>query len=298
MGMRCLVTGGAGFIGSNLVDRLITDGHDVTVIDNESSDAACYHWNDAAKNYKYNINDYTMVRRLFEGQDVVFHMAALTKIPVCIEDPVRTVEDNTNGTATVLECARVCDVGRVVMSSTCAVYGNSPAPQSECSSVDCLNPYSLTKLMGEQLCAMYSRLYGLQTVCLRYFNVYGDRQPDTGSYAPVMGIFLKQRDSRLPLTVVGDGEQRRDFVHVSDVVQANILAAQSSTVDTCCGVYNIGSGKNYSVNEIASMISQEITHLPPRVGECRDVLADITLAKEHIGWTAKVRLEDWIAAHK
>lgn len=296
--MKALVTGGAGFIGSHLVDRLIDDGHDVTVIDNESSDAPYYYWNDRARNYKHNINDYVMVRRLFENQDVVFHMAAITKIPVCIEDPLRTLEDNTQGTASVLEYARVCGVKRVVVSSTCAVYGNSPSPQSETTTTDCLNPYSMSKLMGEQLCYMYHRLYGVGSVCLRYFNVYGDRQPKNGAYAPVIGIFTDQRDSGSPLTIVGDGEQRRDFVHVSDVVTANILAAASTKVNIGGGVYNIGSGKNYSVNQIASMISHQTKTVPARVGECTNVLADVTRAKEVLGWTPKVCIEDYLSAHK
>jgi len=296
--MNCLVTGGAGFIGSHLVERLIADGHSVTVIDNESSDAPCYYWNEAARNYRHNINDYVMVRRLFENQDVVFHLAALTKIPVCIEDPLRTLEDNTQGTASVLEYARVCRVKRVVVSSTCAVYGNAPSPQSETTATDCLNPYSLTKLMSEQLCRLYHRLYGVESVCLRYFNVYGDRQPKSGAYAPVIGVFTDQRDSGLPLTIVGDGEQRRDFVHVKDVVDANILASVSNTADIVGGIYNIGSGKNYSVNEIARMISPQTKTVPPRVGECKDVLADVTRATEHLGWTPKVRLEDWLSEHK
>jgi len=296
--MNCLVTGGAGFIGSNLVDRLITDGHVVTVIDNESSDAPCYYWNHAAKNFKHNINDYDTVSRLFENQDTVFHMAALTKIPVCIEDPVRTVENNIQGTTTVLECSKKYGVKRVILSSTCAIYGNSSSPQSESTVADCINPYSLTKLMSEQMCSLYSRLYGLQTVCLRYFNVYGDRQPKTGTYAPVMGIFMNQRENRYPLTIVGDGEQRRDFVHVSDVVYANTLAAMSQTVDTNGGIYNIGSGKNYSVNEISAMISSQTKTIPARMGECRDVLANVARAKEHLGWIPQVRLEEWIAKHK
>lgn len=296
--MRALVTGGAGFIGSNLVDRLVASGHQVTVIDNESSDASCYYWNESARNYKYNINDSVMVRHLFENQDVVFHMAAITKIPVCIEDPIRTIENNAKGTANVLEYSRVCHVKRVILSSTCAVYGNAPFPQSESTNPDCLNPYSISKLISEQLCAMYSGLYGLESVCLRYFNVYGDRQQKSGAYAPVMGIFIDQRDRGQPLTIVGDGEQRRDFIHVSDVVEANILASVSPTADTIGGIYNIGSGKNYSVNQIARMISHKTKTIPARIGECRDVLADISRAEKHLGWIPKVCLEDWIAQYK
>lgn len=313
--MKALVTGGAGFIGSNLVDRLIADGHEVTVIDNESSDAHDhFHWNPAAKNYKYDINDYTMVRELYEGVDTVFHLAAEARIQPCIVDPLKAVEANMLGTASVLQCARVCGVKRVIYSSTSSAYGmkNTP-PLVETMPNDCLNPYSVTKTGGEELCKMYSKLYGLETIIFRYFNVYGERQPLRGQYAPVIGIFLRQRAAGEPMTIVGDGEQRRDFTYVGDVVEANIKASQfiapeydvqdNGGCKTYRGwewgqTYNIGTGTNHSVNQIAALMGGETVNIPPRAGESRITLANATKAKNQLGWTSKVRLEDWIAEHK
>ena len=196
--MKALVTGGAGFIGSNLVDRLIADGHTVTVIDNESADSnEQFYWNPLAQNYNYDVRDYTMVRKLYEGQDAVFHLAAEARIQPTIEDPLKAFENNMIGTATVLECARVCGVKRVVYSSTSAAYGisNTP-PLSETMPTDCLNPYSVSKVAGEEMCKMYARLYGMETVTFRYFNVYGERQPLRGQYAPVIGIFSASTSRR------------------------------------------------------------------------------------------------------
>ena len=251
--MKALVTGGAGFIGSNLVDRLVADGHDVTVIDNESSDAHDhFYWNPAVKNYKYDINDYTMVRKLYEGVDTVFHLAAEARIQPCIEDPLKAVEANTLGTATVLQCARVCGVKRVIYSSTSAAYGlNNTPPLVETMPNDCLNPYSVSKTGGEELCKMYSKLYGLETIVFRYFNVYGERQPLRGQYAPVIGIFLRQRAAGEPMTIVGDGEQRRDFTHVEDIVDGLIKIAMSNEVHE--DAWELGTGVNYSLNEVYEM---------------------------------------------
>ena len=165
--MKALVTGGAGFIGSNLVDHLIADGHTVTVIDNESADSnEQFYWNEQARNYKYDVRDYTMVRKLYEGQDAVFHLAADARIQPSIEDPLKAIENNAIGTATALECARVCGVKRFVYSSTSAAYGlkNTP-PLSESMPTDCLNAYSVSKVAGEEMCRMYAKLYG---ICLLY----------------------------------------------------------------------------------------------------------------------------------
>lgn len=297
--MRALVTGGAGFIGSNLVDSLIADGHDVTVIDNESAESnEQFYWNPQAKNYQYCITDYTMTRKLYEHQDVVFHMAAESRIQNCISDPLKAVETNLLGTATVLQCARVCGVGRVIYSSTSSAYGlSNPYPNVETMPTDCLNPYSVTKVGGEELCKMYSRLYGLQTLIFRYFNVYGERQPIRGQYAPVVGVFLRQKSAGNDMTIVGDGEQRRDFVHVNDVVQANIIASKfTPSNDYIWGqIYNIGTETNHSVNDIARMIGGKSVHIPPRDGEARVTLSDCTKAKTHLDWNAKVRIDNWIS---
>jgi UDP-glucose 4-epimerase len=165
---------------------------------------------------------------------------------------------------------------------------------------DCLNPYSVSKVAGEEICKMYARLYGMETVTFRYFNVYGERQPLRGQYAPVIGIFLRQRAAGEPMTIVGDGTQRRDFTYVGDVVAANIRAATMTQPQNYGWgqVYNIGTGRNYSINEIAALMGGDIAHIPPRPAESRLSLADATKANSDLEWTAQVRLEDWITAHK
>jgi UDP-glucose 4-epimerase len=307
--MKCLVTGGAGFIGSNLVDTLISQNHEVTVIDNESSDAHDqFYWNPIANNYKYNICDYTMCSDVFKrhNPDVVFHIAAEARIQPCIEDPLKAVESNMVGTATILELSRRYKVKRVMYSSTSSAYGlKNLCPLSEDMPNDCLNPYSVSKVAGEELCKMYSSLYGLETVIFRYFNVYGERQPIKGQYAPVIGIFQRQKKNGEPMTIVGDGEQRRDFTHVSDVVSANILAATKTFnrwqedetknyIYQFGQIYNVGTGVNYSVNEIAKIIGGNTINIPPRVGESRITLANISKIKKQLGWEPKIKLEDWL----
>jgi len=307
--MKALVTGGAGFIGSNLVDELLKRGHDVTVIDNESSDSnEKFYWNEKANNYKYNICDYEMCSDVFERHhpDVVFHIAAEARIQPCIIDPLKAVEANVVGTATILELSRKHKVKRVVYSSTSSAYGlkNTP-PLNEDMPNDCLNPYSVTKTSGEELCKMYSKLYNLETIIFRYFNVYGERQPLKGQYAPVVGIFQRQKKNGEPMTIVGDGEQRRDFTHVYDVVEANILAAIknfnmveniNSSIDAYefGQIYNVGTGINYSINEIAKMIGGESVNIPNRIGEARTTLADNKKIKSEFGWTPKIDLETWL----
>jgi len=294
--MKSLVTGGAGFIGSNLVDKLLELGHEVVVIDNEYSDVHDqFYWNDKAQNYKYDIRDYENTRPLYDGVDFVFHIAAEARIQPAIENPIQAVSINSVGTCTVLQCAREAGVKRVMYSSTSSAYGMNESPNVETQPDDCLNPYSVSKVNGEKLCRMYTSLYGLPTICFRYFNVYGERQPLRGQYAPMVGIFLRQRSVGEPLTIVGDGNQRRDFTHVSDVVMANVLAATSSIDSKFFGeVFNVGTGTNYSVNQIAGMISKNKINLPPRPGEARVTLANNQKIQKVFGWKPTVKIEDWI----
>lgn len=298
--MKSLVTGGAGFIGSNLVDRLLELGHEVVVIDNEYSDAhEQFYWNPKAQNYKYDIRDYENTRQLYDGVDYVFHIAAEARIQPAILNPIEAVSINSVGTCTVLQCAREAGVKRVVYSSTSSGYGMNQSPNVETQSDDCLNPYSVSKVNGEKLCKMYTSLYGLPTILFRYFNVYGERQPLKGQYAPVVGIFLRQRAVEEPLTIVGDGNQRRDFTHVRDVVQANILAAIKEVDSDAFGqVYNVGTGNNYSVNQIARMISDNTINIAPRPGESRVTLANNQKLRRTFGWEPTVKLEDWINGQK
>jgi UDP-glucose 4-epimerase len=295
---KSLVTGGAGFIGSNLVDRLLEMGHEVVVIDNEYSDAHDhFYWNDKAQNYKYDIRDYENTRPLYDGVDYVFHIAAEARIQPAIENPIEAVSINSVGTVTVLQCAREAGVKRVMYSSTSSGYGLNETPNVETQSDDCLNPYSVSKVNGEKLCKMYTDLFDLKTVCFRYFNVYGERQPLRGQYAPVIGIFLRQRAAGEPLTIVGDGNQRRDFTYVGDVVNANIMAAISNPDSEAFGqVYNVGTGNNYSINQIAEMFDYETVNIAPRPGEAMVSLANNQKLCNTFGWQPSMKLEDWLSA--
>ena len=292
--MRYLVTGGAGFIGSNLVDKLISLGHDVVCIDDESAEChEQFYWNDKAQNYKYDICDYDLIAPLFKDIDCVFHVASDARIQPAILNPKKSIQSNAVGTANVLELCRVNNVKMLVYSSTSSAYGKkSLLPNQEIQPSDPLTPYSAAKVFGENLARVYYNLYGLQTISLRYFNVYGDRQPLKGQYAPVIGLFLKQHEEGKPLTVVGDGSQRRDFTHISDVVQANIIASE---LDTGFGeIYNIGYGSNYSIIDIANMISNDVKFIPSRIGEVQETLASNVKFKNLTGWTPKISLMDWI----
>lgn len=294
---RSLVTGGAGFIGSHIVDKLLDIGHEVICIDNESSECHDnFYWNESAKNYKYDVCDYDTIESLFLGVDYVFHLASDARIQPAILDPKKSIETNVIGTSNVLELSRKNNVKRFIYSSTSSAYGKDNVyPNIESQKADPLTPYSSAKVFGEHLCKIYNNLYGLNTISLRYFNVYGDRQPIKGQYAPVIGLFLRQHESGLPLTIVGDGEQRRDFTHVSDVVRANILAVTIDIDDKNWGeVYNIGSGLNYSINDVASMISRDIVFIPKRLGESSITLADNSKAKNVLGWKPEITLREWI----
>jgi len=293
--MKYLVTGGAGFIGSNIVDYLIKLGHEVVVIDNESSESHDhFFWNENAENYKLDICDYENTRSLYDGVDYVFHVAAEARIQRTIKNPIRSIRTNVVGTATVLQCSKEANVKRVVYSSTSSSYGRNEIPNKETQPDDCLNPYSISKVAGEKLCSMYTNIFGLDTIIFRYFNVYGDRHPTKGVYAPVIGLFDVQKLNGERLTIVGDGEQRRDFTNVKDVVDINILATTKEIDSKYFGqVFNIGTGTNYSVNQIASFISDNTINIPERLGEARETLANIDKVKEVFNWEPKITLEQW-----
>jgi UDP-glucose 4-epimerase len=275
---------------------LLELGHHVIVIDNESSDAHDHpYWNIKAENHKKDICDYTNTRELYDGVDYVFHLAAEARIQPTINNPVKATMTNTLGTNVVLQCAREAWVKRVMYSSTSAAYGRNELPNIETQPDDCLNPYSVSKVNGEKLCTMYTELFGLETIIFRYFNAYGNNQPVRGQYAPVMGIFGRQKSEGDLLTIVGDGEQRRDFVNVLDIVNANILAATANIGKEYIGtVFNIGSEINYSVNQIAEMYNSPKINIPARIGEMRETLADTTKAKEILKWKSNIKLEDYI----
>jgi UDP-glucose 4-epimerase len=293
--LKSIVTGGAGFIGSNLVDKLVDLGHEVIVIDNESSECheQFYH-NDKATYYKTDIADYPGTRHLYEGVDYVFHLAAESRIQPAIANPLLCVSTNVYGTAVVLQCARESGVKKVVYSSTSSAYGRTNIPPLyEHMPNDCLNPYSVAKTSGEELCKMYTKLFGLKTVILRYFNVYGPREPTKGQYAPVIGLFIRQMKAGEPLTIVGDGTQRRDFTHVDDVVDANIRMINYDG-DMIGTTFNVGTGKNYSVNEIAELISDNVKFISPRPGEAQETLAGNFKLCYYTGWSPTKCIVDYI----
>ena len=290
-----IVTGGAGFIGSHIVEQLLKLDHRVVVIDNEYSDNDNFHWRKDTINVNLDITDYKTLKNSFTGADYIFHLAAEARIGPAIENPVNALNINTIGTCNVLQCAREVGAKKVLYSSTSSGYGLNEAPNVETQPDDCLNPYSVSKIAGEKLCKMYTDLYGLKTIVFRYFNVFGERAPRKGQYAPVTGIFLRQKAAGESLTIVGDGEQRRDYIYVKDVANANVMAAISNPDDEAYGeVYNVGSGKNYSVNEIASFISDDTINIPPRVGEARNSLANIDKIRKTFAWKPEMNVEEWI----
>ena len=294
--IKSLVTGGAGFIGSNLVDYLIDRGHQVVCVDNESAECNDkFYWNDKAINVKGDVTDYKFMKNVFVGAEYVFHLAAEARLQPAIKNPIEAVYKNCVGTTTVLQCAREAGVKRVVYSSTSSGYGYNEPPNVETQPDDCLNPYSVSKIAAEKMCKMYSDLYGLETVVLRYFNVFGERSPTRGQYAPVIGIFERQRDAGEPLTIVGDGTQRRDFIYVKDVARANYLASLMPRVREHLGdVFNVGSGVNYAVQEIADAISDNQTYIPKREGEMDTTWSNIDKINQVIGWKPEVDVLDWI----
>jgi UDP-glucose 4-epimerase len=295
--MKVLVTGGAGFIGSNLVDRLIDLGHNVVCIDNESAESnEQFYWNEKADNHKLDICEYNKIYGLFNEVDVVFHMASDARIQPAILDPKKSIDTNVLGTFNILEASRKNNVGRVVLSSTSSAYGkNNLLPNVETQKEDCLTPYSAAKVFGENLAKVYFNLYGLKTISLRYFNVYGERQPLKGKYAPVIGLFLKQYKEGNPLTIVGDGTQRRDFTYISDAISANMLVGFNDVDDSAFGqVYNVGYGKNYSMLDIASMICDKIDFIPARPGESKETLSNTDKIRSTFGWNPTKSLDEWI----
>lgn len=293
---KCLVTGGAGFIGSNLVDELINQNHKVVVIDNLSTGKKEYV--DAkADFYEVDIRNLEKIKPLFKGVDYVFHLAAFPRVQPSIEDPATANDINLNGTLNVLLAARDAKVKKVIYSASSSAYGDQKKmPLTEDMPAHALSPYGLQKYVGELYCRLFSDIYGLPTVSLRYFNAYGKRQALAGAYCLVMGIFVNQRLNSQAMTITGDGNNRRDYTSVIDVVRANILAAKSGKVGKG-EVINIGRGSNFSVNELAKMIGGPVKHIEPRI-EPKETLADNLLAKKLLGWEPTVNLPEWLEGYK
>lgn len=289
---KVIVTGGAGFIGSHLVNRLVSLGHDVHVVDNlvagkreQVSAGATLHVVD--------IRDVEKLKPLFAGATQVFHLAALPSVPYSIENPTETHEVNTLGTLNVIMASREAGVRRIIFSSSSAVYGDQKEfPISESAVCDPKSPYGLQKFESELYLRLASELYDIETISLRYFNLYGPRQSANGPYASVVARFFDSRARGEPLTIIGDGLQTRDFVHVRDVVEANISAMESKKVGKGESV-NIGGGVAYSVLDVARIVGGEMNFLPPRI-EIRDSVADITRARELLRWQPSTIFEEGI----
>ncbi len=293
---KVIVTGGAGFIGSHLTDALIKKGCEVVVVDTLVAGTA-EHVNVHARLAQVDIRNFSELLGEFYGAQVVFHLAALPRVQYSIEHPLLTHAVNVTGTANVLEAARIAGVSRVIYSASSSAYGDQiELPLREDMHPDPLSPYGAQKYMGEVLCRVSSQVFGLRTVCLRYFNVYGPRFNPEGAYALVIGKFITQRLKGHPLTITGDGMQTRDFTHVSDVVRANLLAMHSPLVAPG-EVINIGAGHNVSINRLADLIGGPTEHVPARP-EPRNTLADRTKAREVLGWVPRVSFEQGIAELK
>lgn len=292
--MRVVVTGGAGFIGSALAAALVARSDDVLVVDDLSTgrrdqvpEQAAFHQSDISRSAE----DLAL---LFAGREVVFHTAALPRIQRSIDDPLGTHAANVTGTLAVLKAARDAGVRRVVFSSSSSVYGEQEElPLREEMPPRPVSPYAGQKLMGEIYCQVFTRLHRLETVCLRYFNVYGPAQPRSGPYRLVIGAFLDSREVGEPLQIFGDGQQTRDFTYVDDVVRANLLSADSGDVGRG-EVINIGSGREISINRLAHMFGGPAVHLPARQGEERFKRADVRRAKHLLGWSPMTDIEQGV----
>tara|TARA_R110002012_G_scaffold1914_2_gene9244 strand:- start:492 stop:1364 length:873 start_codon:yes stop_codon:yes gene_type:complete len=277
---KILVTGGLGFIGYNLVNRLLEEGNtNITVIDNLSSDSS--NINNKHNGVKYIIDDINNLENIKYKDldfDIIFHLAALARIQPSFEDPISYFKSNVMGTVQVCELARRCNA-KIVYAASSSAYGGPK-----------LNPYAFAKYTGEEILSMYSKLYDISTVSARFFNVYGDRQPTKGTYATLIGIFERQYKFDQPLTITGDGEQRRDFTHVYDICDGLICLSDHEFIGN---IFNLGTGTNFSVNEIASMFNTKTMYIPSRPGEARITLADISETQRY-GYAPKQSIESYI----
>ena len=291
--MKLLVTGGAGFIGSNLVDELVLLGHKVLVVDNLSGGKR-KNVNPKAKFYFADITNIKQIKPIFRGVDYVFHLAAMPRVQFSIEHPLESDMVNVRGTLNVLVASVNAGVKKVIYSASSSAYGDQKLmPLKENFLANPKSPYGRQKHIGELYCKTWSEVYGLPTVCLRYFNVYGHRQNHEGAYALVIAKFIKQKLSGQSMTITGDGKQTRDFTNVKDVVRANILAMRSEKVGRG-EVINIGAGKNQSILRVAKLIGGPIKFVSARF-EPRHSLADNKLAYKLLGWRPSINIEAGIA---
>lgn len=294
--MKILVTGGAGFIGSHLVDELLRRGYHVVVVDN----FATGHRRNLARHYSpkltvvaHDIRNTRGLNSHFTGVDHVYHLAALADIIPSIVDPMAYFTTNVVGTANVLQSARAARVLRFVYVASSSCYGIPDVyPTPETAVIRCEYPYALTKYLGEQTVLHWQKVYGVPANSVRFFNIYGPRARTSGTYGAVFGVFLAQKLHNQPLTIVGTGEQTRDFTYVTDAVAAMLAVAESQVVGE---IFNVGSGGTYSINEVAALLGGATTHIPKRPGEPDATFADITKIKRELGWAPRVSLTEGVS---
>lgn len=289
-----LVTGGAGFIGSNMVDYLVNLGHEVFVIDNLSTGKK-NNLNEKVNFFEMDLSDSRnlgAIKTIVKKVDFVIHMAAVPNVQQSIDDPLFTNKHNLQSTINLIDCCRNTNVKKIIFSSTSAIYGNSEViPNNENVIVNPLSPYALQKLISEQYLKLYSELYGLKSVCLRYFNVFGERMTNEGAYKSVISVFREQKEKNLHLTITNDGNQKRDFIYVGDVVTANYLSCIKDT--SKFDIYNVGYGDNISVNEIANYFNQPTTYIGTRV-EPFETLCDNAKIKNNLNWEPTISVKEWL----
>lgn len=293
--MKSLVTGGAGFIGSHLIDGLLEQGNEVIVLDNFSTGRPhnLSHVEDQINIVECDLSNSGNWERSFKGVTRVFHLAALADIVPSIENPKSYYQANVNGTFNVVEACKKYDIKKLIYSASSSCYGIPEVfPTPETAEIRPQYPYALTKLLGEQIVLHWSAVYGVPSVSMRFFNVYGTRSRTSGTYGAVFGVFLAQKLSNKPFTVVGDGTQTRDFTYVTDVVSALILASESTLESE---IINIGSDNTYSINKLVELLEGEVVYIPKRPGEPDCTWADISKARNLLKWEPKVTLEEGVS---
>jgi UDP-glucose 4-epimerase len=287
--MKTVVTGGAGFIGSHLVDRLLADGHEVTVLDNLSTGRS----ENVAARARFIRADVAEAELDFAGADWVFHLAALADIVPSVQNPRAYHRANVDGTLAVIEAARHANVKRFIYAASSSCYGlATELPTPETARIAPEYPYALTKRLGEEIVLHWAKLYAVPAISLRFFNVYGPRARTTGTYGAVFGVFLAQKLAGKPFTVVGDGTQSRDFTFVTDVVDALVRAAQSDLRDE---IFNVGTGQPQTVNRLVELLGGDVVHIPKRPGEPDCTMADASRIRRALGWEPRVSFEEGVA---